>query len=52
MLSKLNPEKDDISFVTFGAPQTGKTSFANALLGFNGDKSNEYNSALDLFEIT
>ena len=29
---------NDIVFIILGAPQTGKTSLANALLGFNEER--------------
>ena len=48
MLSNLNPKKkedfiEDIALAILGAPQSGKTSLANALLGFNEERSDEYN---------
>jgi len=46
MLSNLNQGKlddyiDDLSFIIMGAPQAGKTSLCNALLGYNEDKNDD-----------
>ena len=43
---------DEIVFTMLGAPNTGKTSLANALLGFNEEKEDSFNAALDLFPFT
>ena len=40
---------DETVFTMLGGPRTGKTSLANALLGFNEEKDDSYNAALDLF---
>ena len=56
MLSTLNKKAEDyideIAFVILGGPQTGKTSLANALFGYNDDKDDDQNEALHLFEVT
>ena len=42
---------EDIYFTIIGASDSGKTSLANALLGFNECRDDDYISALDLFDV-
>ena len=55
MLSNLNQNIEDyieeVAFAILGAQQTGKTSLANALFGYNEDKDDDAKQALHLFVV-
>ena len=47
-MQSLDPE---ISIMTIGEPETGKSSLGNALLGKNEEKDENYNKSLVLFAL-
>ena len=42
---------EDIYFSIIGASESGKTSLANALLGYNECRDDDYIASLDLFDV-